>query len=220
MQKIVRERLPKFTKSEVEKVKNSFDILCLNHYTSYYIYKPHQPPSNVNGYQQDWNAGFAYERNGVPIGRRVIIVQLYHKLFQSIGQMSNLQEMQAHSEWLYEVPWGMYKAVTYVKKRYGSPNIILSENGMDDPGNLTFPESLYDINRVSFYRSYLKELKRAMDDGANVTGYFAWSILDNFEWLLGYTSRFGLVYVDHNDLKRYPKLSAYWFKQMLERKNS
>ncbi|TYH32386.1 hypothetical protein ES288_A01G248100v1 [Gossypium darwinii] len=194
MQKIVRERLPKFTKSEVEKVRNSFDVLCVNHYTSYYIYEPHQPPSNVTGYQQDWNTGFAYERNGVPIGHR------------------------AHSEWLYEVPWGMYKAVTYVTKRYGSPNIILSENGMDDPGNLTFPESLYDINRVNFYRSYLKELKRAMDDGANVTGYFAWSILDNFEWLLGYTSRFGLVYVDHNDLKRYPKLSAYWFKQMLERK--
>nr|KJB16854.1 hypothetical protein B456_002G250800 [Gossypium raimondii] len=85
MQKIVRERLPKFTKSEVEKVKNSFDVLCLNHYTSYYIYEPHQPPSNVTGYQQDWNAGFAYERNGVPIGRRVIIMQLYHELFQSIG---------------------------------------------------------------------------------------------------------------------------------------
>ncbi|MBA0755458.1 hypothetical protein Gogos_020346 [Gossypium gossypioides] len=91
---------------------------------------------------------------------------------------------------------------------------------MDDPGNLTFPESLYDSNRVNFYRSYLKELKKAMDDGANVSGYFAWSILDNFEWLLGYTSRFGLVYVNHNDLKRYPKLSAYWFKQMLERKDS
>ncbi|KAK5841500.1 hypothetical protein PVK06_003821 [Gossypium arboreum] len=104
MQKIVRERLPKFTKSEVEKVKNSFDILCLNHYTSYYIYDPRRPPSNVTGYQQDWNAGFAYERNGVPIGRR------------------------AHSEWLYEVPEGMYKVVTYVKERYGNPNIILSEN--------------------------------------------------------------------------------------------
>ncbi|MBA0755367.1 hypothetical protein Gogos_022008 [Gossypium gossypioides] len=99
-----------------------------------------------------------------------------------LAQVSNLQEMQAHYEWLYEVPWA----------------------GMDDPGNLTFPKSLYDINRVNFYRSYLKELKRAINDGANVTGYFAWSILDNFEWLLGYTSRFGLVYVDRNDLKRYP----------------
>ncbi|MBA0875869.1 hypothetical protein Goshw_023896, partial [Gossypium schwendimanii] len=63
---------------------------------------------------------------------------------------------------------------------------------MDELGNLTFLESLYDINRVNFHRSYLKELKKAMDDGANVTGYFAWSILDNFEWLLGYTERFGL----------------------------
>ncbi|MBA0793549.1 hypothetical protein Gohar_017948 [Gossypium harknessii] len=59
-----------------------------------------------------------------------------------------------------------------------------------------------------------------MDDGANVSGYFAWSVHDNFEWLLGYTSRFGSVYVDHNDLKRHSKLSAYWFKQMHERKDS
>ncbi|KAE8689537.1 Beta-glucosidase 1 [Hibiscus syriacus] len=196
MQKIVRERLPKFTKSEVKSVKNSFDVLCLNHYTSYYVYNLRLPPANVTGYQQDWNAVFEYKRNGMPIGRR------------------------AHSPWLYEVPWGMYKVVTYVKERYGNPNIILSENGMDDPGNLTFPEALYDINRVNFYRSYLKELKRAMDDGANVKGYFAWSMFDNFEWLLGYTSRFGLIYVDYNDLKRYPKLSASWFKQMLERKNT
>ncbi|KAK8559796.1 hypothetical protein V6N13_016530 [Hibiscus sabdariffa] len=195
MQRIVSRRLPKFTQSEVQSVKGSFDVLCLNHYTSYYVADPCQPMPNVTGYQQDWNAKFVYDRNGVSIGRR------------------------AHSPWLYEVPWGMYKVVTYVKERYGNPNIILSENGMDDPGNLTFPESLYDIDRVNFYRSYLKELKRAMDDGANVTGYFAWSMLDNFEWLLGYTSRFGLVYVDYNDLKRYPKLSAYWFKQLLERSN-
>ncbi|XVF20660.1 hypothetical protein REPUB_Repub12eG0020800 [Reevesia pubescens] len=193
MQQIVGERLPKFSKSEVEKVKNSFDILGLNHYTSYYMYDPKQPKPNVTGYQQDWNCGFAYERNGEPIGR------------------------QAHSSWLIEVPWGMYKVVTYLKERYGNPYIILSENGMDDPGNLTLPEALFDTNRVNYYRSYLKELKRAMDDGANVHGYFAWSMLDNFEWLLGYTSRFGLIYVDYNDLKRYPKLSAYWFQHMLER---
>ncbi|MBA0849460.1 hypothetical protein Goshw_016355 [Gossypium schwendimanii] len=52
---------------------------------------------------------------------------------------------------------------------------------MDDPGNLTFPKSLHDSNRVNFYRSYLKELKRAMNDGADITGYFTRSILDNFE---------------------------------------
>ncbi|XP_022715717.1 beta-glucosidase 44-like [Durio zibethinus] len=196
MQKIVGERLPKFSKSELEIVKNSFDVLGLNHYTSYYIYDAHQPKTNVIGYQHDWNVGYAYERNGVPIGR------------------------QAHSPWIYEVPSGIYKVVTYVKERYGNPEIILSENGMDDPGNVPFPEALFDTNRVNYYTTYLKELKRAMDDGANVTGYFAWSMLDNFEWLLGYTSRFGLIYVDYNDLKRYPKMSAYWFRQMLQRKKA
>ncbi|XVF61588.1 hypothetical protein PTKIN_Ptkin08bG0142000 [Pterospermum kingtungense] len=195
MQNIVGKRLPKFSKSEVDTVKSSYDVIGINHYTSYYMYDSTQPKPNVNGYQQDWNCGFAYERNGVPIGPR------------------------AFSGWLYNVPWGMYKVVTYVMERYGNLEIILAENGIDDPGNLTFPEALYDSNRVNYYRNYLKELKRAMDDGANVTGYFAWTMLDNFEWLLGYTSRFGMVYVDFNDLKRYPKLSAYWFKQMLERKN-
>ncbi|PPE00079.1 hypothetical protein GOBAR_DD02869 [Gossypium barbadense] len=137
----------------------TFDVLCLNHYTFYYIYDPHRPPS-INA-----------------------IMSITLSTFLNLTSVNtNAQEMRAHSEWLYEVPW--------------------------------------DINRVNFYRSYLKELKRAMDDGANVSGYSAWSVLDNFEWLLGYTSRFGLVYVDHNDLKRYSKLLAYWFKQMLERKDS
>ncbi|WOL07266.1 beta-glucosidase 43-like [Canna indica] len=67
---------------------------------------------------------------------------------------------------------------------------------------------------------YISELKRAMDDGANVIGYFAWSILDNFEWRLGCTSRFGMVYVDYNTLVRYPKKSAQWLKKILKRKNN
>lgn len=55
-------------------------------------------------------------------------------------------------------------------------------------------------------------------DGANVKGYFAWSLLDNFEWAYGYTVRFGLNFVDYNDgLKRYPKNSAHWFKEFLHK---
>jgi beta-glucosidase len=53
-------------------------------------------------------------------------------------------------------------------------------------------------------------------DGANVKGYFAWSLLDNFEWSNGYTVRFGINFVDYNDgRKRYPKNSAHWFKKFL-----
>jgi beta-glucosidase len=86
---------------------------------------------------------------------------------------------------------------------------------MDQPGNLTREEFLHDTARVEFYKNYLTELKKAIDDGANVVAYFAWSLLDNFEWLSGYTSKFGIVYVDFTTLKRYPKDSAYWFRDML-----
>ena len=55
-------------------------------------------------------------------------------------------------------------------------------------------------------------------DGVDVRGYFAWSLLDNFEWSSGYTVRFGINYVDYkNGLKRYPKLSARWFKNFLKK---
>ncbi|KAJ4832332.1 Beta-glucosidase 44 [Turnera subulata] len=194
MQEIVGDRLPKFTAEEVKIVKGSMDFLGVNQYTTYYMFDPHQPPPKDLGYQQDWNAGFAFSKKGVAIGPR------------------------AHSYWLYEVPWGMYKALMYVKERYGNPTVILSENGMDDAANITLRQALHDTKRINFYRGYLTQLKKAVDDGANVVGYFAWSLLDNFEWRLGYTSRFGIVYVDYvNGLKRHPKMSALWFKQLLEK---
>ncbi|GMH05532.1 hypothetical protein Nepgr_007372 [Nepenthes gracilis] len=194
MQEIVGDRLPKFTEDERMMVKGSMDFVGINQYTTYYMYNPPlQRQQQALGYQQDWNAGFAFAKNGVPIGQR------------------------ANSYWLYEVPWGLYKAITYIKERYGNPTVILSENGMDDPGNITLAKGLHDTDRINYYRNYLTKLKKAVDDGANVVGYFAWSLLDNFEWRLGYTSRFGIVYVDYKTLKRYPKISAYWFKKLLHR---
>jgi beta-glucosidase len=89
---------------------------------------------------------------------------------------------------------------------------------MDQPGDLKLSEALNDTVRIEFFKSYISEMKRGIDEGAKVIGYFAWSLLDNFEWKMGYTSRFGLVYVDFNDLKRYPKKSAYWFHDMLQKK--
>ncbi|CAI0400607.1 unnamed protein product [Linum tenue] len=195
MQEIVGERLPKFTAEEKKMVKGSFDYIGINQYTAYYMYNPHQKQPKVFGYQQDWNAGFAFAKNGVPIGPK------------------------AHSYWLYNVPWGLYKCLMYVKERYGNPTVILSENGMDQPGNVTLPKGLHDTVRINYYKGYLAQLKKAADDGANVIGYFAWSLLDNFEWLSGYTSRFGIVYVDYSNLKRYPKMSAYWFKKLLDRRS-
>ncbi|KAK9197064.1 hypothetical protein WN943_005198 [Citrus x changshan-huyou] len=193
MQENVGDRLPKFTPEEVLMVQGSFDYLGVNQYTSYYMFDPPWPKSNISSYANDWDAGYAYDRNGVPIGPR------------------------ANSGWLYIVPWGLYNALMYVKERYGNPIVMLSENGMDDPSNYTVNHLLHDTTRVNYYRDYISQLKKAAADGANVTGYFAWSLLDNFEWLLGYSSRFGITYVDFDTLKRTPKMSAYWFKQLLQR---
>ncbi|VAH95271.1 unnamed protein product [Triticum turgidum subsp. durum] len=192
MQDIVKERLPSFTPEQSKLVKGSVDYIGINQYTATYMADqpmPQQPPTS---YSSDWHVQYIFQRNGVPIGQK------------------------ANSNWLYIVPTGMYGCVNYIREKYNNPTIIISENGMDQPANLTREEFLHDASRVEFYKTYLAELKKAIDDGANVVGYFAWSLLDNFEWLSGYTSKFGIMYVDFTTLKRYPKDSAYWFKKMLQ----
>jgi len=196
MQEIVKDRLPLFSDEESRMVKGSIDYVGINHYTSYYMKDPGTWNLMPVSYQDDWHVGFVYERNGVPIGAH------------------------ANSYWLYIVPWGINKAVNYVKETYENPTMILAENGMDQPGNASITQGVHDTIRIRYYRHYITELKKAIDDGARVIGYFAWSLLDNFEWRLGYTSRFGLVYVDYKTLKRYPKDSAFWFKHMLSKKRS
>ncbi|CAN1158071.1 Beta-glucosidase 24 [Linum perenne] len=77
-------------------------------------------------------------------------------------------------------------------------------------------EALADTMRVDFYCQHLTYLNQAIKDGAKVKGYFAWSLLDNFEWTDGYTIRFGINYVDYkNNLQRYPKQSSIWFTNFL-----
>ncbi|KAG5543526.1 hypothetical protein RHGRI_016306 [Rhododendron griersonianum] len=109
---------------------------------------------------------------------------------------------------------GVYQYTAYYIQKKRSADW---STGMDDPGNVTLPKGLHDTTRKNYYKAYITQLKRAIDDGANVEGYFAWSLLDNFEWRLGYTSRFGIVYVDYKTLKHYPKMSAYWFEQLLSK---
>ncbi|RRT46345.1 hypothetical protein B296_00051610 [Ensete ventricosum] len=214
-QEIVQARLPKFTEEEIKMVKGSIDYVGINQYTAYYMFDPHLPKQEKpTRYQSDWNAGFACK---LSIAMRNTYCTRKPVVLNLVSVVLAVERNGAHSEWLYIVPWGMYKAVTYVKEHYGNPIVILSENGMDDPGNVTLRQGLHDTTRINYYRSYITELKKAIDDGADVIGYFAWSLLDNFEWKSGYTSRFGIVYVDYKNLRRYAKMSAYWFKQMLDR---
>lgn len=95
--------------------------------------------------------------------------------------------------WLAVVPWGLRKLLEYIKKTCNDPEIYITENGF----SLMGPASLEDNQRCQFYRETLQEILIAIhQDGVDVRGYFAWSLLDNFEWACGYSVRFGLFQVD------------------------
>ncbi|KAK3031298.1 hypothetical protein RJ639_037310 [Escallonia herrerae] len=84
--------------------------------------------------------------------------------------------------------------------------------------NLTICGARNDAMRIQGILDHLFYLRKAIDDGANVGGYFIWSLLDNFEWNDGYNVRFGIIYEDYkNDCTRYPKKSAIWLMNFLRK---
>ncbi|XP_061973450.1 putative beta-glucosidase 41 isoform X2 [Populus nigra] len=124
---------------------------------------------------------------------------------------------RAASRWLHIVPWGIHRLLKYVKDKYGNPPVIITENGMDDLNTpfISLNKALQDDKRIEYHRDYLSNISAAIrQDNCDVRGYFAWSLLDNWEWNSGYTVRFGLYFVDYrNNLTRVPKASAKWFKR-------
>ncbi|KAI3448934.1 hypothetical protein Pfo_005599 [Paulownia fortunei] len=104
----------------------------------------------------------------------------------------------------YVYPKGLYDLLVYTKEKYN---------------NNTIKHDIEDLHRIKFYNGHIGAVQQAIKQGVNVKGFFAWSFLDNFEWGSGYTLRFGLCYVDHNNgLKRIPKQSAIWFRNCLTKK--
>ena len=118
-------------------------------------------------------------------------------------------------DWLI-YPEGMYDMIMRIKNQY--PNykaIYITENGMGYKD--TFEDGLiFDEPRIDYIKKHLSYLLKAIEDGANVKGYFLWSLMDVFSWSNGYNKRYGLFYVDYETQKRYPKASAYWFKRVAE----
>lgn len=94
--------------------------------------------------------------------------------------------------------------------RYGLP-IYVTENGAGAAEKLDAAGGVNDVERIDYLSRYIEAMREAAEKGADVRGYFVWSLLDNFEWGAGYTNRFGLVFVDYATQKRVPKASARWY---------
>ncbi len=112
-------------------------------------------------------------------------------------------------------PECLYWGARFLSERYQKP-LYITENGMSCHDLISSDGCVHDPNRITFLDSYLSELQRAADDGADVQGYFEWTFLDNFEWEKGFSERFGLVYVDYATQQRIVKDSALWYQQVME----
>ena len=181
------ERLPRFTDRESGLLRGSGDFFGINHYTTHYAADaPGKQPACV-GCDPDADAEAAFSLD--PAWPRT-----------AMG-------------WAI-APWGLNRLLHWIDRRYGRPEIVITENGcamedrledgrVDDPG------------RIDFFKGYLAECSKAIGEGVRLSGYFAWSLLDNFEWASGYGKRFGLHYVDFATRQRLPKSSADWYRRLI-----
>jgi len=112
-------------------------------------------------------------------------------------------------------PDALYWGPKFLAERYGLP-IAITENGLASMDWIHADGKVHDAGRIDFLTRYLRQLRRAIDDGVDVRGYFHWSIMDNFEWAEGYALRFGLVYMDYRTTTRLPKDSYHWYKRVIE----
>jgi len=121
---------------------------------------------------------------------------------------------QSNIVWEDVVPETTYWTPKFLYERYHKP-IFIGENGMCCHDSISKDGKVHDPNRIDYMDRYLTELKKVQEDGIPVVGYFAWSLLDNFEWAWGYTKRFGIVYVDFGTQKRIPKDSFYFYRDTI-----
>ena len=130
-----------------------------------------------------------------------------------------LQETSYVTEKKWKIyPYGLYQIIEDLSRRYGNIPIQITENGaaFQDIYRHGNPLIIQDDDRIAYIRDHIAEVYRAIINGYNVTGYFYWSLLDNFEWSDGYSMKFGLVEVDRKTLQRTPKKSFYYYKNIVQ----
>ncbi len=123
-----------------------------------------------------------------------------------------------YTEMGWEVyPRGIYELLTRVNRDYSTLPLYITENGAAFPDELQKDGTVDDPRRINYLQAYLHETWKALEEGIPLKGYYVWSLMDNYEWAFGYSKRFGLIYIDFENRKRYLKNSAYWYKKVISR---
>jgi len=127
------------------------------------------------------------------------------------------QTQATYTETGWEVfPQGLTDTLVWIRNRYGDIPQYVTENGAAFYDPPVAPSGrVADPLRIEYYRSHLRAVHAAIEQGVDVRGYFAWSLLDNLEWSLGYSKRFGIVHVNFETLERTPKDSAKFYADVV-----
>ena len=112
---------------------------------------------------------------------------------------------------------GLNDVLVRFRDHYGNPEVYVTENGACYDDRVAADGTVTDDERVAYLREHIAAARRAIADGVKLKGYFAWSLLDNFEWSEGYSRRFGIIYVDFATQKRTPKASFNFLAETIKR---
>ena len=127
-----------------------------------------------------------------------------------------IQKSTPTTEMGWEIyPDGLYEILMRLRRECGNPLLYVTENGAAFEDNLIKDGKIQDDDRIAFLQDHFVAACRAVKDGVRLKGYSVWTITDNFEWAEGYSKRFGLIHMDYQSLKRTPKKSFYWYKQVI-----
>jgi beta-glucosidase len=112
-------------------------------------------------------------------------------------------------------PAGLTDILVEISRRYPDLPLLITENGSAWDDTVSADGTVHDPQRVTYLAQHIDALAAALDQGANVAGYFVWSLLDNFEWMSGYTKRFGIFRVEYPTQERIWKDSARWYRELV-----
>jgi beta-glucosidase len=134
----------------------------------------------------------------------------------SISFVTDAGLPRTDSGWVVQ-PDGLTEILVRVHREYPGVPLYITENGASYPDDVLTDGEVNDQDRVAFLDSHLRAAHAAILAGADLRGYFYWSLLDNFEWAEGYAKRFGIVHVDYETQVRTPKRSARWYSEVIAR---
>jgi beta-glucosidase len=189
----VGNRLPKFTPEQQKMITGAIDFIAINYYFPYVVSPGTTPDSDPSSFYKDMNITTGFAEN--------------NKFYGGTWPLS-------------QTGWGIYAAglrdvLLYTSKMYPQLPIYVTENGL--AWKETVEEAIHDTPRQQYLSDHIDAVGQAIQAGANVKGYFIWSLQDNLEWNSGFEMQFGITFIKRPSLERVPKGSLYWYASLNEK---